>query len=73
MAWTTEEFGTSHEGWVGAVLADGTEPEVVYLDPGSGSEFRETREWWAYHGAGSRPSAARARAACSCGWRGTAE
>ncbi|MDQ8704879.1 hypothetical protein RCO28_20630 [Streptomyces sp. LHD-70] len=73
MAWTTEEFGKSHEGWTGAVLPDGTEPKKAYLDPGSGSNFYETHEWWAYRGGLNRPMAARVRAACSCGWRGEKE
>lgn len=71
MGWKSEEFEASHEGWAGAVLADGSEPGPVYLDPGSGSDFHETREWWAYSGILNRPRAARARAACACGWRGT--
>ncbi|MFH8613049.1 hypothetical protein ACH4D5_36830 [Streptomyces sp. NPDC018029] len=40
--WTTEQFGTAHAGYVGAVLDDGTEPEPAYLDPGSGADFHET-------------------------------
>ncbi|WPO76232.1 hypothetical protein [Streptomyces sp. KN37] len=71
--WTTEQFGTAHEGYVGAVLDDGTEPKPAYLDPGSGANFHETREWWAYSGILNRPKAARGRAACSCGWRGADE
>ncbi|MET9549852.1 hypothetical protein ABZY36_31750 [Streptomyces sp. NPDC006627] len=67
--WTTEQFGTAHEGYVGAVLDDGTEPEPAYLDPGSGTNFHKTREWWAYSGNLNRPKAARGRGACSCGWR----
>ncbi|MEU3909847.1 hypothetical protein [Streptomyces sp. NPDC029721] len=72
MGWTAEEFGASHEGWAGALLADGTEPGPVCLDPGNGSGFRQTREWWAYNGVLNRPRAAAARAACACGWRGAA-
>ncbi|MEV6735383.1 hypothetical protein [Streptomyces sp. NPDC051364] len=68
----TEEYGASHEGWAGALLGDGSEPGPVYLDPGSGSDFHETRQWWAYSGILNRPRAAAARGACSCGWRGTA-
>ncbi len=68
--WKTEQFGTAHEGYVGAVLDDGTEPEPAYLDPGSSANFVKTREWWAYSGSFNRPRAARGRAACSCGWRG---
>lgn len=40
--WTTEQFGTAHAGYVGAVLDDGTEPEPAYLDPDSGADFHET-------------------------------
>lgn len=69
MGWESEEFGSSHEGWAGAVLADGSEPGPVYLDPGSGADFRATREWWAYSGILNRPHATGARAACACGWR----
>lgn len=69
MGWVPEEFGSSHEGWAGAVLADGSEPGPVYLDPGSGANFHETREWWAYSGILNRPHAKDARAACACGWR----
>lgn len=72
MGWTAEEFGASHEGWAGALLADGTEPGPVRLDPGGGAGPRETREWWAYGGGPDRPPAAAARAACACGWRGAA-
>ncbi|MEU6591026.1 hypothetical protein ABZ923_17710 [Streptomyces sp. NPDC046881] len=70
MGWTSEEFGAAHEGIVGAVLADGSEPEPAYFDLGSGTETYRTSEWWAYDGGLSRPRAAAVRAACSCGWRG---
>ncbi|MFJ9248411.1 hypothetical protein [Streptomyces sp. NPDC101776] len=70
MAWRSEEFGESHEGIVGAVLADGSEPKSVYIDVGSGSCGLETREWWAYNGWLGRPKAAGWRASCACGWRG---
>lgn len=70
MAWTTEEFGESHEGIVGAVLEDGSEPKPAYFDIGSGAEMYRTSEWWAYDGRMRRPRAAAVRAACSCGWRG---
>ncbi|MGV9342843.1 hypothetical protein [Streptomyces sp. NPDC003688] len=71
MPWTTPEFGPSHAGYAGATLADGTEPKAVYLDPGSGSNFQATKEWWAYSGQLNRPKATAARACCACGWRGT--
>ncbi|MFI8854442.1 hypothetical protein [Streptomyces sp. 891-h] len=71
MGWRTEEFGASHEGWAGALLADGSEPGPVYLDAGSGPRMEKTTEWWAYDGRlPSTPRAAWARAACACGWRG---
>ncbi|MGP3927863.1 hypothetical protein [Streptomyces sp. 8N616] len=70
MGWRTEEFGESHEGIVGAVLAEGSEPKPVYLDVGSGSGGHSTSEWWAYDGRMNRPKAAAYRAACACGWRG---
>lgn len=71
MGWTSEEFGESHEGIAGAVLADGSEPKPVYLDFGSGADSGlETSEWWAYDGMMRRPRAAAYRAACACGWRG---
>ncbi|MEV0738779.1 hypothetical protein AB0I51_23185 [Streptomyces sp. NPDC050549] len=70
MAWRSEEFGESHEGIVGATLADGSEPKPVYLDVGSGTNGFQTREWWAYNGWLGRPKAAAWRASCACGWRG---
>ncbi|MEU6404214.1 hypothetical protein [Streptomyces sp. NPDC046985] len=72
MTWTTPEFGPSHAGYVGAVLADGSEPETACIDLGSGSNFQTTNEWWAYTGRLNRPKAAAVRAACACGWRGAA-
>ncbi|WP_323187608.1 hypothetical protein [Streptomyces sp. NBC_01275] len=69
----TEQFGESHEGVAGAVLADGGEPKPVYVDFGSGAgSGLETSEWWAYDGRSSRPLAAAYRGACACGWRGEA-
>ncbi|MGP3988866.1 hypothetical protein [Streptomyces sp. 3N207] len=71
MGWRSEEFGASHAGWAGALLADGSEPGPAYLDVGSGPRMEETAEWWAYDGRlSSRPRAAWVRAACACGWRG---
>ncbi|MGW0585087.1 hypothetical protein ACWD25_56555 [Streptomyces sp. NPDC002920] len=67
----TEQFGQSHEGIAGAVLAGGDEPKPVYMDFGSGADSGVTTgEWWAYDGDAGRPRAAAYRAACSCGWRG---
>ncbi|MGW4567753.1 hypothetical protein ACWEN3_37040 [Streptomyces sp. NPDC004561] len=70
MGWTSEEFGESHEGIVGAVLADGSEPKPAYFDIGGGAETYRTSEWWAYDGRTSTPRAAAVRASCTCGWRG---
>src|SRR4051794_13931402 len=38
--WTTEEFGTSHKGAVGVLLADGTAPKPVFFDTGSSGAGR---------------------------------
>ncbi|MFI9649350.1 hypothetical protein ACIHAA_24010 [Streptomyces sp. NPDC052040] len=70
MGWRTEDFGESHEGIAGAVLADGSEPGPVYLDIGGGFAGHPTSEWWAYDGRLHRPRAAACRGACACGWRG---
>ncbi|PRH76106.1 hypothetical protein C6N75_27395 [Streptomyces solincola] len=72
MGWTSEEYGRSHEGGAGAVLADGSEPGPVSVDLGSGGDVHRTSEWWAYTGAFGRPRAAAYRGRCSCGWRGPA-
>ncbi|MFJ3842261.1 hypothetical protein ACIPY6_43215 [Streptomyces sp. NPDC090054] len=70
-SWTTEEFGTSHEGWVGVLLAEGSVPAPVYFDSGSGSAGRSVTRWSVYDGRSPRiPRAAVLRAVCSCGWTG---
>ncbi|WP_063781730.1 hypothetical protein [Streptomyces sp. XY413] len=63
----------AHEGSVGVLLADGTEPGPVYYDVGSGAHMPSTKEWHAYDGRFSRPRAATLRGSCTCGWRGMAE
>ncbi|RSO41099.1 hypothetical protein DMH15_13650 [Streptomyces sp. WAC 06725] len=69
--WTTEEFGTSHEGAVGVLLADGTVPGPVYFDSGSGAGGPSVSQWNVYDGSFTRvPRAAALRAVCSCGWTG---
>ncbi|MFG2873742.1 hypothetical protein ACGFYU_01735 [Streptomyces sp. NPDC048337] len=69
--WTTEEFGTSHEGWVGVLLEDGTTPAPAFFDTGSGPSVHETSHWYVYDGRWSHvPRAAALRAVCSCGWSG---
>src|SRR5690349_1624796 len=51
MGWQDEEFGPSHDGTVGVLLADGSEPKPVYLDSGSGGgSGRYVSEWWVYDG-----------------------
>lgn len=71
--WTTEEFGTSHAGAVGVLLADGTVPDSVYFDSGSGSGGEAVAQWSVYDGRFTCPSrAASLRAVCSCGWAGPA-
>jgi hypothetical protein len=70
MGWRSEEFGSSHEGSVGVLLADGGEPGPVWLDSGSGSGGFMVSEWWVYDGRLGAQRAACLRGACSCGWRG---
>ncbi|MFF8513378.1 hypothetical protein ACF064_35560 [Streptomyces sp. NPDC015492] len=69
MGWQREGFET-HEGEVGVLLADGSEPGPVYYDLGSGSYFHGSTDWWAYDGTLRRPTAASMRGRCACGWRG---
>ncbi|MCS0603629.1 hypothetical protein NX794_20775 [Streptomyces sp. LP11] len=69
--WTTQEFGTSHAGAVGVLLADGTVPGAVFFDAGSGAGGERVTEWSVYDGRdGYGPRAAALRAVCSCGWAG---
>ncbi|MEV7416323.1 hypothetical protein [Streptomyces sp. NPDC089919] len=68
--WTTDEFGASHRGVVGVLLADGTVPEPVYFDAASGPGGSSVSQWYVYDGHGTRPRAAALRAVCSCGWTG---
>ncbi|WP_032918590.1 hypothetical protein [Streptomyces rimosus] len=70
--WTTEEFGASHEGAVGVLLADGTVPRPVFFDSGSGVGGPSVSQWSVYDGCFAHvPRAAALRAVCSCGWTGT--
>ncbi|MER7826986.1 hypothetical protein ABTX85_31005 [Streptomyces sp. NPDC096097] len=66
-------LGAAHEGSVGVLLADGTEPGPVYFDVGSGPHVPSSTRWHAYDGRYGRPRAAVLRGSCSCGWRGAAE
>ncbi|MFF3089993.1 hypothetical protein ACFVRB_33895 [Streptomyces nojiriensis] len=70
---TLRDLGAAHEGSVGVLLEDGTEPGPVYFDVGSGSHVPSTTQWHAYDGRFGRPKAALLRGACACGWRGPAE
>ncbi|MFE0134646.1 hypothetical protein ACFWY6_24240 [Streptomyces sp. NPDC059037] len=72
MGWKTEQFGMSHEGRAGAVLANGTEPEPMHFDTGSSGNVHKTSDWWVYDGTLRAPQATDLRGSCSCGWRGTA-
>ncbi|MFE5534829.1 hypothetical protein [Streptomyces sp. NPDC056492] len=70
--WTSDEYGKSHEGRVGVLLADGTAPEAVYFDSSSGAIGSTVRHWSVYDGSAhpKRPRAHLLRAECACGWTG---
>ncbi|MEW2275619.1 hypothetical protein [Streptomyces griseofuscus] len=69
--WTTEEFGSSHAGAVGVLLADGTVPAPVVFLNSSGSDSRSVSEWTIYDGEPhGGPRAAALRGVCSCAWTG---
>ncbi|MFD5110055.1 hypothetical protein [Streptomyces cinereoruber] len=68
--WRRDGF-ESHEGMVGVLLADGSEPKPVLFDLGSGATFHESSDWWNYDGTFRRPTAVSMRGRCACGWRGT--
>ncbi|WP_405705173.1 hypothetical protein OG264_01410 [Streptomyces xanthophaeus] len=67
-----KELGSAHEGTIGVLLADGSEPGPVHFDVGSGPDTPSSTAWHAYDGRRGRPRAAALRGACSCGWRGMA-
>jgi hypothetical protein len=70
--WTTEEFGASHEGAVGVLLADGTVPDPVFFAMSSGGGGQSVSQWSVYDGRFPHgPRAGARRAVCSCGWTGT--
>ncbi|MFE2163900.1 hypothetical protein ACFXB3_02265 [Streptomyces sp. NPDC059447] len=50
-----EALGAAHEGSVGVLLADGTEPGLVYFDVGSGAHMPSSSEWHCYDGRYGRP------------------
>ncbi|MCC9309095.1 hypothetical protein LN042_18745 [Kitasatospora sp. RB6PN24] len=70
--WTTDEFGASHEGMVGVLLADGTTPGPVSFPMMSGgNSHAPISHWSVYDGSFSFvPRAQALRAVCSCGWTG---
>ncbi|MFF7300583.1 hypothetical protein [Streptomyces sp. NPDC008265] len=68
---TLRDLGAAHEGAVGVLLQDGSEPGPVYFDVGSGSYVPSSTEWHVHDGWCGRPKAALLRGAC--GWRGEAE
>lgn len=72
--WQTDEFGAAHEGRVGVVLADGTAPNPVEFDTGSGSNVHQSTDWRRHDGSWEplvkAPRAEALRAVCSCGWQG---
>jgi hypothetical protein len=70
MGWQSEEFGPFHEGTVGVLIADGSEPKPVWFDSGSGGGGRAVSDWQVYSGEYRAPRADFLRGACSCGWRG---
>ncbi|MFE7098105.1 hypothetical protein [Streptomyces erythrochromogenes] len=66
-------LGAAHEGSVGVLVADGSEPGPAHFDVGSGSQMPSSTEWFVYDGRHGRLRAAVLRGSCSCGWRGAAE
>jgi hypothetical protein len=70
MGWQVDEFGKAHDGTVGVLMEDGTEPKRAYIASVTSGSGRETTEWWAYNGKFGAGRAAYFRGACSCGWRG---
>ncbi|MGW7433956.1 hypothetical protein ACWGIN_30995 [Streptomyces sp. NPDC054861] len=69
MGWKRDGYA-AHEGAVGVLLPDGSEPGPVYFDTGSGGDVHESTNWWIYDGTLGAPRADRIRARCACGWRG---
>ncbi|MFE0777785.1 hypothetical protein [Streptomyces sp. NPDC058861] len=68
-----ERYGADgHEGTVGVLLADGSEPGPVFFDTGSSGHVHQSTTWSVYDGTLRAPVAARMRGKCGCGWRGEA-
>ncbi|MFG2918312.1 hypothetical protein ACGF0D_36170 [Kitasatospora sp. NPDC048298] len=68
--WSTGEFGDSHKGAVGVLLADGTVPRPVRYQTSSSGGGRSVSHWSAYNGRYDAPQAHALRGECSCGWTG---
>ncbi|MFD0272236.1 hypothetical protein ACFVGY_37575 [Streptomyces sp. NPDC127106] len=69
--WESDEFGASHRGRVGVLLADGSVPGPVYFDAASGAGGQTVTHWSVYDGRWpNAPRAACLQAVCSCGWAG---
>ncbi|KJS56101.1 hypothetical protein VM98_09160 [Streptomyces rubellomurinus subsp. indigoferus] len=68
--WTSVEFGGSHRGWAGVLVADGSVPRPVYFSMMSGGDGHSVSQWSVYDGRHGRPRAAALRAVCACGWSG---
>ncbi|MFD4394190.1 hypothetical protein [Kitasatospora sp. NPDC058478] len=69
--WTTDEFGDSHKGAVGVLLADGTVPRPAFFPMADQGGGHTTSQWNVYDGRhGLTPRAHALRAVCSCGWTG---
>jgi hypothetical protein len=59
-----------HEGYVVAVLADGSEPEPLQFPvPGREGVTTKNSGWLLYTGKDGRPLATAVKAGCTCGWR----
>ncbi|MFB7910803.1 hypothetical protein ACFC1T_30645 [Kitasatospora sp. NPDC056076] len=69
--WTTDEFGASHTGSVGVLLAGGTVPKPAYIMMTEHGAGLTTAQWTVYDGHSRlAPRAHALRAVCSCGWSG---
>ncbi|MGP3691179.1 hypothetical protein ACTVZO_42035 [Streptomyces sp. IBSNAI002] len=74
MGWHSDDLPEGHEGYVVAVLADGTEPPAIRTPrkAADGREYTgENSAWWLYDGREGRPRAFAVKAGCACGWRST--
>ncbi|MFI0904280.1 H-X9-DG-CTERM domain-containing protein [Streptomyces sioyaensis] len=78
--WTTEEFGSSHTGAVGVLLADGSVPAPVFFGTSCSAGGQSVSQWSVYDGESAHgPRAAALRARCvpaagmarSTDWTGT--